>query len=242
MSIHGERVIYSYEPWVYILPEKLSDHGDPWSGLLLTRVGFFEKTILRILGFELLKYRGDLVVVGYVDQGEGGRYITLIELNNEDWFNIYSHKLPGFIALPLSEVHRVLLYVLIGISGVFINLGTAVYVYKAIIEFTGALAYPIASTMGFETSVFSNFTLHELITFRGVKLGRDKSSVFKRLLKYHAASIASWITQVSLATILPIALGLAFWISQLTGIIMGFIVNFILGYIYTWSIHRIGKR
>jgi len=103
----------------------------------------------------------------------------------------------------------------------------------------GYIANPVASTAGFETSVLWNFTLHEKITFRGTSLNRSLKSVLIRLVKYHFVSIGSWVTQVTLATMLPILLHTPFWLAQLTGILLGFIVNFIFGYIYTWSKNRI---
>ncbi|MEM4763171.1 MAG: GtrA family protein, partial [Desulfurococcaceae archaeon] len=87
--------------------------------------------------------------------------------------------------------------------------------------------------------VLFNFTLHEVITFRGTGLSKAIRDVFERLIKYHSASIASFLSQVSMANLIPFLFKTPVWIGQLIGIIVGFIINFILGYLYTWSRHRI---
>lgn len=225
-------------PWIKTIEDKLSNIDSAIPMKIATKVPLIKKILLRLLNLKPIKYENSFAIIGYI--GAAGAKDTLfLELTNKDWYKLYSHKLPDFIALPLSEISRVLIYTLVGALGILVNLGVAVSAQRALLNSLKTLANPIASTLGFESSVLSNFVLHELITFKGTDLEKTAVKILERLLKYHFASITSWATQVSTATILPILFGVAFWVAQFIGILLGFVVNFILGYLYTWSRHRL---
>jgi len=229
------------EPWFTLLRDKLSAKDLKKPTLITTRIRWFNKLVLKVLGIRVLGYRNNLAVLGCVGGGDVDN-VTMVKLSNEDWYRVYSYKLPRSLALPLSEPYRVAIYVLIGMSGIPVNLATATLAHSALIGLLGYTANPVASTAGFEASVLSNFTLHELLTFRGTGLERAFRKVLERLVKYHVASATSWLSQVLMATALPAVLKMPFWLAQLVGIIVGFIINFILGYLYTWSRHRLEAR
>jgi putative flippase GtrA len=196
--------------------------------------------VLKLLRIRALRSQRGLVVWG-IPRGKDVSEcsdVVLVDLNEADWLKIYSKRIPKLIALPLSEPLRVLVFIAVGVSGILVNLACA-HIVHGLLSGYGLISYPVASTSGFESSVLWNFTLHEKVTFRGTGLDRRVRSVFVRLVKYHIASIGSWITQVSMATTLPLLLRTPFLLAQFVGIVLGFAVNFILGYIYTWSMHRV---
>lgn len=228
------------EPWFSALRDKIPVERSRGPVILASRVSWFTRLVLRVLRVRALRFKGNLVVWGYIERGDVDD-VVIVELSKEDLYRVYSHRLPKFIALPLSEPYRVLVYVAVGGAGIVVNLVVAVLTQQALVKSLGLVANPLASTTGFEASVLFNFTLHETVTFRGTGLEKSGHGVLSRLLKYHVASVVSWVTQVTMASTLPVLLKTPFWLAQFAGIIAGFVVNFILGYMYTWSWHRLKR-
>ncbi len=146
--------------------------------------------------------------------------------------------LPDKLATILSEPYRIIKFALVGLSGFFVNY----YSVEAVLELSKILNYYIpgvthflASSTGFETSLTWNYTWHELWTFKDLKLSRSPLARLKRWLKYHVASIGSFITQTSSVTILSGFFGVSTLISVFIGVALGFIVNYLIGRFYTWS-------
>uniref|UniRef100_A0A7C2FD34 GtrA family protein n=1 Tax=Thermosphaera aggregans TaxID=54254 RepID=A0A7C2FD34_9CREN len=164
-----------------------------------------------------------------------------VSLNPQEADEIIRSLLPLSIALPLIEPLRVVKFLIVGVAGSIVNLAIAqsVFNYLTGIGVVDLIKNPISSLTGFESSVLFNFTLHEKWTFADTNIDRGFRNVITRLIKYHGASITSFTSQILLATFLPILLGVVFWLAQLTGIIVGFALNFILGYVYTWSRSRV---
>jgi len=201
---------------------------------LASRVSPYRLFLLELLGIGFYERRGDLVVWASVS---GGGEVVEVELSEQDWFDVYSARLPRLLALALAEPLRVAVFAAIGLSGVLVNLAVAGMAF-GILQALSWVSRPLASTAGFEASLLWNFVLHEKITFKGRGLSARPGAVATRLLKYHFASAVSWISQASSATLLPL-LGAPFLLAQFIGIVLGFIANYILGYAYTWSTHLI---
>jgi len=212
---------------------------------ILMKTGFIDRLIIKLSRIPV-PLCNDSVLLGFTtsayDQSNepcsSGYRAVYMEPSDDARLRLYRVKLPRIIALPLAELTRVLRFIIVGASGALVNLAVAQYSYILLNRFI-QLANLIASTLGFESSVLWNFMLHESWTFRGVALDRSLSGRLDRLVKYHFASIASWVSQVACATMIPLYTGLPFWLGQLVGIIIGFTANFILGYMYTWSRSRV---
>lgn len=216
--------------------EKLKDLG---ANCVEVDVPLPIKPIARLLG---LKYPMRISAAGE-ERGKcsGADSAARYVLNEEELHWVLSRKLPRVLSLFIAEYRRVLIYTLVGASGIVVNLYAALlFLYNVAARLIPqeALGYFASSSFGFEASVLWNFVLHEKLTFRGTRQERGLGGILKRLAKYHVASAASYLAQVMCATFLPIALGLAFYIAQLIGILIGFTLNLILGYFYTWSRHR----
>ncbi|MEM1863495.1 MAG: GtrA family protein [Desulfurococcaceae archaeon] len=229
-------------PW-NILINKITIKPIHRNGVIASHISSLRKLVLKALGISVPRYENGLFIWGYFHEenkpiNPNKCPLYFVTLTSQDWYMVLRTKLPRTLALVLSEIDRVVKFILVGGSGMIVNLVLAELVYRHISNIE-LIAKPIASTIGFEASVNWNFSLHELWTFKGVELGRDLKNVLKRLLKYHFASIASWASQATFSTLLPVLFKTSFILGQFIGIVIGFIVNFILGYIYTWSIHRI---
>ena len=233
----GFRKICVLEDWLIVVQERESLRGLE-EGLIIVDSSPLHRLILRVLGFKKLGSVEGGMVVGFVDRERADR-VNYIRLTSRDLYKLYSTKLPKAVALLMSEPVRVATFLAVGGSGVLVNLLIAESSHRARVSALGPVANTVASALGFEASVVSNFTLNELLTFRNTGLSKSLRDVFTRLAKYHGASLASLASQVSMANIIPFIFKTPFWVGQLVGILLGFLVNLILGYIYTWSMHRL---
>lgn len=232
--------ICGFEPWLEVIKYKINSSQVSSTTLIYVKTSWLRRIISRILGLSVIRSEKGRDLIGYIT-GDGRTHgEIIIKLDSRDWFNIYAHRLPRILALPLSELERVVLYLAINTSGIFINLSTFVLVYNALYgRIYDSYLRNIASISGFEVSVVYNFALNELITFRRTGLERTLKAILGRLGRFHLASLSSWASQLLMVNILPSLLGIEPWIAQFIGILIGFILNFILGYIYTWSRHRL---
>jgi putative flippase GtrA len=226
------------EDWLDVIQDKIDNYNFKEDSVLAVKTPLIHRIALKILRFKTLGSTRNGFIIGYAGSEDTSKTI-LLELTSRDYYSLYSKKLPRLIALPLSEPERTLIYVGVGASGVVVNVLAAEITYRALKEALGLIVNTIASATGFEVSVLSNFTLNETITFRNTGLEKTWRKILERFFKYHVASLASLACQVSMANILPFLFKTPFWLGQFTGVLLGFIVNFILGYIYTWSRHRI---
>ncbi|WP_237697080.1 GtrA family protein [Desulfurococcus amylolyticus] len=211
------------------------------------RVGLLDKLVFKLLGIPVY-ICGDRVILGFsVGSKDPGVPICganeygakAIELGVDAKLRLYSLKLPRMLALPLSEINRVAKFIVVGASGVVINVSTAIFSRRLLIGLDQFIANPLASSIGFESSIIWNFVLHEEWTFKEAGLNKGVGERLKRLVKYHLASAASWASQAACATLLPAYLATPFWAGQVIGVLIGFALNFLLGYIYTWSWSRL---
>jgi dolichol-phosphate mannosyltransferase len=125
--------------------------------------------------------------------------------------------------LRLSE-YRALKFIAVGVSGYFVNIG----VLSLLVSLTGMLPL-LAVIFSIETSIISNFLLNNFWTFRG-----RKGSFSSKLIKYHCSSSPGAITNfVAFALLLTTSLNLI--IANTIGILLGFVLNYILSEIFVWK-------
>jgi dolichol-phosphate mannosyltransferase len=116
-----------------------------------------------------------------------------------------------------KEIKRIILFSVIGLSGVFIN------------EFflwllTFFIDYKISSIIAIEISILWNFFLNDFLTFKDLR--REK--FLKRFIKVHVARIFGMIINWIVLVVLVEFFGIHFLISNLIGILMGTIINYVL--------------
>ena len=168
---------------------------------------------------------------------------------------------PGPTRSALSSLfsRRFVEYGLVGLSGVFVNLG-AFYVLGHVL----GLQRNLASAVAIEISILSNFALHDLWTFRDRK--GQTGTVGARFLRFQGVSLVGLIVQLSTFIACNLAI---FWLwfppteveaylgsddgvlrrllvspppvgrldilSQLGGIALGTLWNFLVNNFWTWK-------
>lgn len=148
---------------------------------------------------------------------------------------VYS-RLPRPLLLALLEPVRTIKFALVGLSGVVINILTVQNIHESLTLITDPkLRTLLASMTGFEASLTWNFVLHELWTFKDLSLQRNLIGRIIRWLKYHVASIGSFVAQTSSVTLLSGLLGVPLYFSVVLGVGLGFMINYLIGRMYTWK-------
>ena len=120
---------------------------------------------------------------------------------------------------------RTVKFAVVGLSGVLVNMGL-LYILTEYVR----LFYMVSSVIAIEVSILTNFFMNDLWTWKD----RVKQSWIKRIIKYHSVSfgalIANWIALV----ILTEWFGVYYMISNLIGICLGMVINFVLNDIWTF--------
>ena len=179
---------------------------------------------------------------------EGGEFIDIVMSNASRvieftydipliyyLIHIYS-KLPYPLLLAVKEPLRILKFAFVGLLGSIVNL----VVVSLVAEQVGAapgryLQLIVPGLAGFEASIMFNFVLHEAWTFGDMNISRGVLDILRRLVKYHIASIASLLMQVSSILVLTGIFGWSITAAAFIGILLGFIGNYMLGRLFTWS-------
>ncbi len=129
--------------------------------------------------------------------------------------------------------YRVFKFMCVGLSGVIVNLGMLHLLY-------GMLMLPLflAGFIAIESSIVNNFVWNSVWTFRlKVRKNTLKDSLI-RLLKYHVAvGVGALVNYIVLLVLVKIA-GLNYILSNIIGIGLGAIANYLLSDRFVWRICR----
>jgi dolichol-phosphate mannosyltransferase len=123
---------------------------------------------------------------------------------------------------------RILKFGVVGASGVVVNMG-CLYLLK---EFAG-VPYFIASVIAIELSILSNFTVNLLWTWRD---RAGEGTLWSKLIRYHigagaTAVLGNYIVLIALTELA----GMHYMISNLIGIAVGTLSNYIINDLWTFK-------
>jgi dolichol-phosphate mannosyltransferase len=124
--------------------------------------------------------------------------------------------------LRLSE-YRVLKFMAVGASGIVVNNG----VLWLLVSSVNILPL-LAAVFSIETSIISNFLLNNFWTFRS----RGGSNISK-LVKYHGSAAVGAVTNFVVFALLS-TIGFHIIVANTMGILLGFILNYLLSEIFVW--------
>ncbi len=131
--------------------------------------------------------------------------------------------------MELSE-YRLPKFMVVGLSGVAVNMGM-LYILHGILGISIIISSPVA----IELATINNFTLNDRWTFKRFRL---MGSWYERLLKYHVAvglgNLVNYITVLALSGVF----GVLYLISNIIGIALGFITNYLVSSEFVWEIAR----
>jgi dolichol-phosphate mannosyltransferase len=91
--------------------------------------------------------------------------------------------------------------------------------------------YKISSPMAVELAVLSNFLLNNAWTFRDAA---NRSHVLVRIFKFHVTAAGGFVVNWSLLVALTELAGIYYLVSNLVGILAGFVWNYAVNVKWTW--------
>lgn len=122
---------------------------------------------------------------------------------------------------------RIAKFAVVGASGVVVNVGL-LWLFT---EVTG-LFYVLSAVISIEASVITNFLLNDYWTFSDRRSG---SGMLGRGLKFNAVSAAAMAVNIAVLFSFTEYLRIYYIISELIGILAGFLFNFVLNLRWTYK-------
>ncbi|MFA4860795.1 glycosyltransferase [Methanoregula sp.] len=134
-----------------------------------------------------------------------------------------------------KEWERVIKFGLVGLTGIVVNMGLLYYLK----EYVG-LYYLVASFIAIEISILNNFLWNDLWTFR-TQEKQKLSSRWHRLLAFNLVSAGGVVINLGLLYLFTSVFGVYYLISNLIGILVAFLWNFIINRNITWIKKKTGR-
>jgi len=216
----------------YVLLAESRRTSDPMSGFFLVKRGLIER--LRLEG------RSWKVLLEILAKAPGARvsevpYVFEQRHSGESKLGLRAMLDYVFDLLRLGE-YRALKFVTVGATGTVVNLAV-LWLLKGVLGATEYAAFPAA----FETSLTWNFFLHDRWTFRGKRRERGPRGWLRYWAKYHGAALGSMTSYLVIGIGLT-KLGVNYLLAGFTGIVVGFLANYLISQYGVWSLHQASQR
>ncbi len=248
----------------HIAIPKLRGIKDTMSGFFAIKRGVIEGVDLKPRGYKILLeilVKGKWNNVKEVPYIFGERARGRSKLGSKQMIDYVKH----LIALSIwsGDFWRVIKYVTVGITGLFVNLLIlySLVDYRYIELFTKALGVsefrpilitvPILNTVytmtyekflklfaaaiSIEVSVIWNYSLNNIWTFRDrMQKGRE---ILKGLIKFNLVSLGGILINLSVYTLLLIIFNIHYLLAETIAVFVAFAWNFVVNDYWTWSVN-----
>ncbi|MFP4045649.1 MAG: glycosyltransferase [Candidatus Aenigmatarchaeota archaeon] len=209
-----------------VFVKEVREVKDPLSGFFALRREVIEDVELDPEGYKILieiLVRGEYNDVEempftFVDREKGESSLGL----KQNW-NYLKHIFR--LSKDTGEMFRFFKFCLVGLSGVFVNMG----VLYVLTELAG-LFYLISGFFAVESAIVSNFVLNELWTFND----RTGKTILHRFGKFNLISFGGLAINMAFLYGLTEFVGLYYLLSNLIGIAAATAWNFSLNTLFTW--------
>lgn len=128
-----------------------------------------------------------------------------------------------------GETNRFIKFCLVGLSGVFVNMG----LLWLLTEIAG-IKYFLSAAVSIESSIISNFLLNNVFTF-GDRRSPGRGETLRRLLKFNLVSLTGLAINMAILVFLTEVIGIYYLISHAFGIAAAALWNYILSTWWTWK-------
>lgn len=216
-----------------ILPGVVGRVSDPMSGFFLIRRRCLLNCVLSPLGYKiLLEVVGkgkvsQISEVGYIfqERQEGESKVT-----RQHYIDYILHLLR--LRFTLWPVKRFFSFGLVGLSGVFVDLGIF-YLLREMLQ----LALTRSAILSAEVAILNNFLWNDLWTFRDLsETQKGMRQRLKRFLKFNLICLAGLILNVLLINLLFNIFGVNEYLSKLIAIAAVTLWNFWLNLKLSWRV------
>lgn len=131
----------------------------------------------------------------------------------------------NYILHVLDLAHDSVRFAIVGGLGTLVNLATV-----ALTGYYLGIEHWVSVLTAFEVSTLFNYSLHEVWTFKT----SFRRGFIGRLLKFHGAVVVQFLSQMLFSNLLYYAYGVGRLASQLVGIAVGFVLNYLLSKFMVW--------
>ena len=204
--------------------------SDPVSGFFLFKKQVVANTDLQPVGYKILL---EILAVGQFQKIAEVPYTFCVrhrgksKLNARQQIDYLKHIYR--LMRRKGELTRFVKFCLVGASGVLVNMG----LLWLLTEFAG-LFYLISAAISIESSIISNFLLNDLFTFPD-RRARGGKNLLRRLLKFNIVSLAGLGLNMAVLWLLTSTLGVYYLLSNLCGIALATLWNYIVNFWWTWK-------
>lgn len=124
---------------------------------------------------------------------------------------------------------RFLKFCIVGATGIVVNMGILWY----LTEIAG-LYYMISSAIGITTSIFTNFLLNDIWTWKDIG-GKGINRKFARGIKYYIVCVVGLVINMGILWSFNEILGVNYLISNMFGIFGAVLWNYKMNVRFTWK-------
>jgi putative flippase GtrA len=135
-----------------------------------------------------------------------------------------------------SDRRRLARFLLVGASGVAVNLGVFTVTRAALKGLVaGPLRFAVANLAGFAVSVLTNFALNDSWTWGDRRAG-GRAGLLTRLGKYYLVCSLAGVVQLGVAWTCHVGGGLEEHLSVVVGIALATAINFVANHFWTFRV------
>ena len=203
---------------------------DPMSGFFMLKKNVLDGVVLNPMGYKILleilakgnygRVEEEAIKFRKREKGESS-------LNIGIQFKYLRHLLR--LAWETGEIYRMLKFALIGLTGVFVNLGILWLLTEK-----AEMYYLFSAIFSIEASIISNFLLNDIWTFKDRKK-RGIWNGLRRMFKFNLISLPAFPMQMGVMGFLKEFFGVYYLLAAFMGIILVFIWNFVANSLWTWK-------
>jgi len=133
----------------------------------------------------------------------------------------------NILKLRFRESYEFVRFLIIGISGLVVNLGIYLFLTRQI-----HLVYQIAAIFALEGSILSNFFMDNIWAFRGKQIYQN---IFFKILKYHSHNIAGVLVNYAFLLCLVDLFHIYDIYAYVLGIAIGVVINYSILALLAWK-------
>ena len=214
----------------HIFLPKTREIKDPMTGYFMFRRDKIKGVILKPIGYKILL---ELIVMGKFDNiveipfTFEERYGGVSKLRFSQQIDYLKHVMS--LVKRSGELLRILKFVLVGASGVIVNLSILWFLTTYL-----KVPYYISAIISIESSIISNFLLNNYFTFSD-RRSPEHGTFMQKMFKFNLNCLIGALIQYSIMIILTTIFKIHYLISSMVGIASAFIWNYLLSSIWIWK-------
>jgi dolichol-phosphate mannosyltransferase len=215
---------------VHVLLPVTRQVKDPMAGFFMFRHSVVTGVTLNPLGYKILL---EILMEGNIGQVKECPFIFQTRSRGESKLSSKTQReyLKHVFSLMQrkGEIRRLVTFILVGGSGVVVNLG----IFAALTKLTSS-PYLLAAGVAIELSIISNFILNDRFTFQD-RRRRGSGQFWQRLGKFNLIALPGVGINIGVPLLILDHSGVYYYLAYLCGIVIATIWNYFMSTLWTWK-------